>query len=347
MTDAIDPKFARYSRQVLYANFGEKGQRALSLSRVLLVGCGALGTIIAETMVRAGVGFLRIVDRDFVELNNLQRQTLFDEHDVAECATKAEAALRKLQRINSGAELEAVVADYNYTNAQRLSQDADLILDGTDNFEARFLMNDVAVKLGVPWVYGAVIGAEGVVMPILPGETPCLRCVWEEMPPPGTTATCDTAGVLGPVVHMVAGLQALEAMKILGGKRDAITRKMISIDAWGGRFRTLNMQPAFDRGQCPCCKGGQYEFLSGERSSNTISLCGRDAVQVLPPPGAKINLATLADRLRSHRATMKGRLLRFTADACEVTLFPDGRAIIKGTNDPAIARGVYAKYIGA
>lgn len=367
--DELDPALARYSRQVLFEPWGEAAQRRLRHSRVTLIGCGALGTVLANTIVRAGVGAIRIVDRDFIELDNLQRQVLFDEQDIASNLPKAEAAARKLRKINSAVEVEGVVLDAHAGNIESLCADADLILDGADNFETRFLINDVAVKHGIPWIYGAVIAAEGLVMPILPatagGETaatdgpagriptPCLRCIWEEAPPPGMSPTCDTAGVLGPVVNLVASLQALEAMKILAGRFDALVRDLVSIDAWSGRFRRMNMQSAREHGDCPCCKRRRFEFLSGVRSSTAVSLCGRDAIQISPGRGdmqqspAAVNLKEIAGRLKSGRAVHNEFMLKFTIDGYAITVFPDGRAIIKGTRDPATARSLYAKYIGS
>ena len=345
----FDSALARYSRQMLFEPFGVAGQKRLIHSQVALIGCGALGTVLASTLVRAGVGHMRIVDRDFIELDNLQRQVLFDEHDISQNLPKAEAAARKLRKINSSVEVEAVVADVNASNIESLCHDVDLILDGTDNFETRFLINDIAVKHNLPWVYGACIAAEGLVMPILPRQTPCLRCIWEDAPPPGMTPTCDTAGVLGTVVNVVASLQALEAMKILAGKLDAVVRKLVTIDVWTGRMRAMDMQASRDQGNCPCCKQGRYEYLSGDRASAAVSLCGRDAVQISPPGGAneKLNFRDLAARLKNARASHNEFMLKFTVDNLAFTVFPDGRAIIKGTHDPSAARAAYAKYVGA
>jgi molybdopterin/thiamine biosynthesis adenylyltransferase len=352
----LDPALRRYSRQVLFEPIGEQGQRRLRTSNVAIVGCGALGSVLANTLVRAGVGFVRLIDRDFIEINNLQRQVLFDEQDIADNLPKAEAAARKLRRINSAVEVEAIVTDVNATNVERLCADADLILDGTDNFETRFLINDLAVKHEQPWVYGACIAAEGLLMTVLPGQTPCLRCIWEDAPPPGMSPTCDTAGVLASVVNVVASLQALEAMKLLTGKRDALTRGLITIDAWSGTFRTLDMQSALERGNCPCCKQQRYEFLAGERITGSTTLCGRDAVQVLPQAAATeggrspgLNFKQLAARLSRvavGRPRYNEHMLKFHVDAYELTVFPDGRAIIQGTSDAGAARGIYNKYVG-
>lgn len=338
---------ARYSRQILYAPFGPDGQAALSRSRVTLIGCGALGTVLASTLVRAGVGALRIVDRDFVELDNLQRQVLFDEDDVAANLPKAEAAAGKLRRVNSQVTIEPVVADAHASNIESYCRDADLILDGTDNFETRFLINDVAVKHAKPWVYGACIGGEGLVLPVLPGRGPCLRCIWEEAPPPGMSPTCDTAGVLGPVVNIVASLQALEAMKLLAGRTEALVRKLVTLDAWGGRVRHLDLQASFEAGDCRCCKQRNFDYLDGAAGGATTALCGRNAVQVLPSQPGAVELEELARRLAPLQPARNAYLLRFTAGPLEITVFRDGRAIVKGTTDLAAARSAYAKYIGA
>ncbi len=342
---------------MLFAPIGVEGQRRLRQASVTLVGCGALGSVLADLLVRAGVGALRIIDRDFVELDNLQRQTLFDEHDVAQNLPKAEAAARKLRKINSAVELEGLVEDVNPGNAVALCGDADLILDGTDNLETRYLINDVAVQHRLPWIYAACLGAEGLVLPIVPHEGPCLRCIWEDPPPPGTTPTCDTAGILAATASIVASLAATEAMKILLGNRGqgpstsgaepSRYTGLLVVDVWAGRVRGVNMQSAFDAGDCPCCKQGRYDFLTGERAATTTTLCGRDAVQILPAGDVPINLKSIAARLSPQaRAKVNEFILRFNVESVSVALFADGRAIIQGTSDPAIARAVYAKYIG-
>ncbi len=345
-----DPKLARYSRQMLFEPIGEEGQRRLLEARVTLIGCGALGTVLANTLARAGIGFMRIVDRDFIELNNLQRQVLFNEDDIAANLPKAEAARRKIQRINSSIDVEAVVTDVNHRNIEKLGEGADLLLDGTDNFETRFLINDLAVKTDRPWVYGACIGATGLSMPVIPGETPCLRCVFEQAPPPEMNPTCDTAGVLGPVVNMVASHQALEAMKILMGRFDAVNRKLLNFDAWSGRVSMLNVQKARDLGDCPCCKRKNFEFLEGKFAGSATTLCGRNAVQVSPPPGLKIDFPTIAEKVKNvahAEPKFNAFMLKAEIKPHELTVFADGRAIIKGTSKPDEARSIYAKYIGA
>lgn len=341
------PELARYSRQVRLPQLGLDGQRRLRHTSVVLVGCGALGGTLAAILVRAGLGHLRLIDRDLVELDNLQRQILFDEQDVSEHLPKAAAAARKLRRANSAVEVEAVVADLGPRNARALCADADLLLDGTDNLETRYLINDIAVQANVPWVYGACVGVEGLVLTIIPGQTPCLRCLWEEPPPPGSLPTCDTAGVLATAAGVVASFQATEALKLLAGRAAALHGRLLAIDVWAGRVRAVNVQAAYEPGRCVCCGQRRYEFLDGTRASATTTLCGRNAVQVLPPEGTAVDLRALGRRLpASARAKGNDFLLRFQADAYTVTLFADGRAIVHGTADAAVARSVVAKFVG-
>lgn len=337
----------RYSRQMRFYGVGEKGQRKLVDSHVTLCGCGALGTVLANALVRAGVGHVRIVDRDFIEPSNLQRQVLFDEQDIAQNLPKAEAAARKLGAINSQVHVEPIVTDIDRTNILELCQDADLILDGTDNFEIRYLINDVAVKLGKPWVYGGSIGSHGQTMTILPGQTPCLRCVFEAAPAPGEAGTCETAGVLAPIVNIVASFQAAEAFKILTGQLDRINRELIYVDVWENVYKRIKIAPLLGKVDCPCCQRKQFEWLEGAHGSQTTSLCGRNAVQVTHRVAASLNFEELARQLETLGAVSYNRfLLKFTIDGHEFTVFPDGRAIIKGTSDVDKARTLYAKYIG-
>jgi adenylyltransferase/sulfurtransferase len=337
----------RYSRQMRFYGIGTEGQKRLAQSRVTLCGCGALGTVLANALVRAGVGHLRLIDRDFIETHNLQRQVLFDEHDVAENLPKAEAAARKLAAINSSVHVEPVVTDVDRTNILGLVEDADLILDGTDNFEIRYLINDAAVKLGKPWVYGGCIGSHGQTMTILPGQTPCLRCVFEAAPSAGEAGTCETAGVLAPVVNIVASFQAAEALKLLAGRNDAINRDLIYVDVWENTMRRIRVAPLLGKVDCPCCRHRRFEWLDGLHGSQTTSLCGRNAVQVSPRTAGKLNFDEMALALEALGQVSYNRfLLKFTTDGFEFTVFPDSRAIIKGTSDVDKARTLYAKYIG-
>jgi adenylyltransferase/sulfurtransferase len=342
-----DVSLERYSRQMRFPGVGEDGQRRLLESRVTLCGCGALGTVLANALVRAGVGQLRLIDRDFIETSNLQRQVLFDEHDVADNLPKAEAAARKLAAINSAVHVDPVVTDIDRTNILDLVADADLILDGTDNFEIRYLINDAAVKLGKPWVYGGCIGSHGQTMTILPGETPCLRCVFEAAPGPGEAATCETAGVLGPIVNIIASYQATEALKILAGRRDRVNRELLYFDVWDNVQRRIKVAPLLGKVDCPCCRHRRFEWLEGAQGSQTTSLCGRNAVQVSHRTAARLNFEELAKNLEALGEVSYNRfLLKFQVDGHEFTVFPDGRAIIKGTSDEDKARTLYARYIG-
>jgi adenylyltransferase/sulfurtransferase len=330
-----------------FFGIGEEGQRRLLKSHVTLCGCGALGTVLANALVRAGVGHVRIVDRDFIETSNLQRQVLFDEHDVAENLPKAEAAARKLGAINSEVHVEPVVTDIDRTNILELVQDADVILDGTDNFEIRYLINDAAVKLNKPWVYGGSIGGHGQTMTILPGETPCLRCVFEAAPAPGEAGTCETAGVLGPTVNIIASYQATEAIKILIGKKAQINRELVYVDVWENINRRIKIAPLLGKVDCPCCQRHRFEWLEGEMGTHTTSLCGRNAVQVAHRSSEKLNFEEMARHLeRLGEVSYNRFLLKFNAEGYDFTVFPDGRAIIKGTSDAEKARTLYAKYVG-
>jgi molybdopterin-synthase adenylyltransferase len=341
-------RLTRYVRQMRYPPIGVHGQQRLADSRVLLCGCGALGSVIANTLVRAGVGMLRIVDRDFLELNNLQRQVLYDEQDVAEGLPKAVAAEAKLRRINAQVQIEPVVADVVPSNIEQLIDGMDLLLDGTDNFETRFLLNDVAVKQGIPWVYGGCIGAEGQTMTILPGQTACLRCLMPEPPPPGSTPTCDSAGILGPIVNVVASLQSCEALKILSGHPEAISRCLQVFDLWENRTRQVGLDSLREQIDCPACRGREFPWLEGRRSSHTAVLCGRNSVQLSYPDRHPVNLDHLADKLEGVGQVTRNRfLLRLEVDDFSITVFPDGRAIVGGTDDVSEARTIHAKYIGA
>ncbi|WP_145030085.1 ThiF family adenylyltransferase [Caulifigura coniformis] len=341
---------ARYRKQTLFAPIGEEGQALLHKGRALVVGCGALGSIISETLVRAGVGLVRIVDRDFVELSNLQRQVLFDERDVAERIPKAVAASRKLAAINSGVQIEPVVADVRADNVLELVEGIDVIVDGTDNFETRLLVNDASLELGIPWVNGGCVGAHGQVMTILPGKTPCFRCLVEDVPEPGSSETCDTAGVIGPAVNIVASLECVDALKILVGKSAEIEQVLTVVDVWEGTFRRLKIGDLRTKGRCPACQKGERAWLRGERASQTAILCGRNAVQVSPAERRELDLAQTAERLKTHGDVQVNPYLirvRLREPECELTLFRDGRAIVQGTEDAGLARSLYSRYVGA
>lgn len=343
------PVPSRYSRQVLFDKIGPEGQRRLMESRVALIGCGALGNVIAGTLARAGVGHLRICDRDFVERDNLQRQILFDEDDAKQALPKAEAAARKLRRINSDITIEPLICDVNYTNIEQICEGTHVVLDGTDNFETRYLINDFAVKSGRNWVYGGVIGATGLCMTVLPGDTPCLRCVFDEPPPPEAAPTCDTAGVLATAVQVVASLQTMEAMKILMGRLAEVNRKLVQVDVWSAHFSGIAASDGKPNPDCPCCGHREFPYLEGRIGSESTALCGRNAVQIRRAGGGRVDLDHMAEKLRSAADSpllINPYLLRATIGEYEITLFPDGRAIVKGTSDPQRARAIYARYIG-
>ena len=332
----------RYSRQTLFPEIGEEGQKKLGNSSAVIIGCGALGTIIATSLVRAGVGKVRIIDRDFIEYHNLQRQVLFDEDDIKNQLPKAIAAERHLKKVNSSIEIEGIVADVNYTNIERLISGTDVILDGLDNSETRFLINDVSLKHKIPWIYGGAISSSGMTMTIVPYETPCLRCFSASPPSAGMLLTCDTAGVISPAPFIIGSLQTAEAMKILVGSEE-INRDVIVIDVWKGEFSRFKIDRRVD---CPTCRG-EYEFLEAKFGTRTTSLCGQNAVQVLNPEVREVSFERLATRLGFiGEVSYNEFMLCFQVDNHEMVIFPDGRAIVKNTNDEALARGFYAKYIG-
>ncbi len=336
--------FDRYSRQTLLPEVGSDGQRKLLSSTVALVGCGALGTAIASGLTRAGVGHIKVVDRDFVELSNLQRQTLFDENDVTQGLPKAIAAVEKLRAINSEIRLEPLVTDLNPFNVERILNDVDLVVDGTDNFEARFLINDACLKFDLPWVYGAVIATYGVTMSIVPQKTACLRCMLRDQPPPGTVPTCDTVGVLGAAASIIGALEVTQALKLLLDGGEEFWSHLTQVDAWTGEWLQIELERTPD---CPACGLGQYEFLEAKEGSFVTSLCGREAVQVSVRGDVTLSLPQLAERLAtSGQVQFNEYMLRCEVDGYDIAVFPNGRAIIKGTVDETEARTVYAKYIG-
>lgn len=334
---------SRYARQIVHYQIGEAGQRKLCESRVVVAGCGALGSAAASLLVRAGVGYVRLLDRDFVELNNLQRQLLYDEQDVREGLPKAVAAAQKLGRINSQVAIEPHVVDLNSANAEQLLGGCDLVVDAIDNFEGRYLINDVCLKHGVPWIYGAVIGTFGVTMNILPEAGPCLRCLFPQAPP-GSFETCDTAGILGPTVVTLASLQVTEAIKLLTGKLDDLNDGLLQVDVWDGEMHRSRVERVAD---CPVCVGHEFTYLQADRTSRTTSLCGRDAIQIVRHGDHKLNLTRLSESLRSvGEVTVNAFMLRVVIDAYELNVFSDARAIIKGTTDETVARTLYSKYVG-
>lgn len=364
---AMDPKSCeRYSRQILFGEIGEAGQQRLLESSAVIIGCGALGTAVANLLVRAGVGTLRIVDRDFVEPSNLQRQTLFEESDALEALPKAVAAQRRLHGINSGVSVEGVVADVTAKNAEDLLRGFPLILDGTDNFETRFLLNDVAIHLNVPWIYAAVVASYGVTLTVRPGETACLACALETGSPSepgngahgslnspadpnaavssrGTEDTCDTVGVLGAAAGVIASIEAAEALKLLLGKAESAGGRLVSFDVWSGKFQSVRVAR---NPNCRACGRRDFRYLEGDAQPH-LTMCGRDSVQI-HERRRQLDLGSLCRRLTPTVAEVRenGFLLRFRVPPYEMTVFADGRAIIKGTRDASVARSLYARYIG-
>jgi molybdopterin/thiamine biosynthesis adenylyltransferase len=359
----------RYDRQMLLPGFGADGQRRLLGSTALILGCGALGTVAADLLARAGIGHLVIIDRDFVELGNLQRQVLFDERDAAEALPKAEAAKRKIACINSQVRVSAIVDDLNHTNIAEYAAGADILVDGLDNFETRYLANDFAVTHAVPYVYGAAVGTAGMSYAILPHTrnghapwetattgsraTPCFRCLFEQAPPPGESPTCDTVGVLGAASAIIANFQVAESLKILTGHFDRVSPTMLNIDLWSNTMTQLKVSQVREHGDCPCCKRHDFEFLDGKAGSSAAALCGRDAVQLRHRQHqGELNLDEIAQRLSRFGAVVSNGFMlraeiRDNGKPYELTLFADGRAIVKGTGEPSEARGVYARYVGS
>jgi len=332
----------RYSRQVLFRSIGTEGQRRLAASRVVIVGCGATGSTLASLLARAGVGTICIIDRDYVEPSNLQRQTLFDEADALQSLPKAIAAGRKIAAFNSQIIVEPQVADLTPSNVSSLLAGAQLILDGTDNFETRYLINDFAVQSSLPWIYTAAVGSYGITMNIHPGKTACLACVFPE-PPQGGLETCDTAGILNSAVGVVASIAATEALKFLVGAESELRRTVLSIDVW--RNEHTEIGAAQPRPECRACGQREFPHLAGEGRPH-ITLCGRNSVQI-HERHRPINLAEMGERLKPLGVVRQNEfVLKFWLNSYEMTVFPDGRAIIKGTTDPAVARSLYARYVG-
>jgi adenylyltransferase/sulfurtransferase len=333
----------RYSRQTIFPGIGPEGQRKLGAGFAVVVGCGALGTIVSSALARAGVGRIRVVDRDFIEYHNLQRQMLFTESDIEENLPKAVAAERHLRAANSAIQVEGVVADFSPINAEELVEGADVILDGLDNFETRYLLNDVALKLGTPWVYGGAIGSSGMTATFLPGGRPCFRCLVSR-PPAGGTMTCDTAGVVNVAPWIVGSLEAAEALKILVGTAP-VSRDLVVLDVWQLAFQALPLEGLVDM-DCAAC-GGTYEFLEGRASAWVTSLCGQDAVQIWNVAAGPMPLAQLRERL-SALGPVEGseQMVRFPVGEQELVIFYDGRTVVRGTRDEVLAKALYAKYVG-
>ncbi|GAB4240188.1 MAG: thiazole biosynthesis adenylyltransferase ThiF [Acidobacteriota bacterium] len=333
----------RYSRQVLFRGIGREGQRRLAEAVVAVVGCGALGSSSAEQLVRAGVGTLRLIDRDFVEWSNLQRQSLYEEEDARLGRPKAVAAAERLRKINSEIRIEEHVADLTFANAGALLEGCAVVVDGSDNFEVRYLLNDYAVSERVPWIYGGAVGSYGLAMAVVPETTACLRCLFPDQPPAGAAETCDTVGVIAPVIHVVASFQVVQVLRLLVGEQPA--PGLLTVDVWNDEWRRI--RSVARRSDCECCGRRRFPYLEGRRGADTVRLCGRDAVQVRPSGSGPLDLEALAARLQEvGRVQSSPYLLRFPVGELEVTVFRDGRAIIKGTDDPAEARSVYSRYIG-
>ena len=343
----------RYSRQTLFPGIGEEGQRRLARRRVLVVGAGALGSASLDMLVRAGVGAARFVDRDTVELSNLQRQCLYDEADVGEAATKAEASRRRLAAINGGVVLEPLALDLHAGNIREVMEGVDLVVDATDNFETRYLINDAAVSFGIPWIYAACVGSYGMTFTILPGRTGCLRCVVPEIPPPGASPTCDTAGVIAPAVHAVAAYAVADALKLLAGRSEALSGGIWHLDVW--ERTAYRMDIGGPDPDCPACGRREFPFLAGEDGGSLLTLCGRNAVQVRPAAAPAAEGSDLLAALRGRLGDLPevrdslragSHLLQFEAEGRRLVVFPDGRTIVHGSGDPVEARKLFSRYIG-
>lgn len=344
----MQPIDSRYHRQMLLPHIGQAGQHRLGASCALVVGCGALGTVMAESLARAGVGRLRLVDRDIVEWTNLQRQVLFDESDARDGLPKAVASAKRLRAVNSSVQIEPLVLDVDPGNVEAMVDGASVILDGTDNVETRYLINDVSVKHSLPWVYGACVGTEGRTMPIVPGTTACLRCVFPDPPAGSELPTCDTAGVLGPAAGVIASVQAATAIKLLSGSEASISRELFTIDLWTNRMRSIDAPRRVD---CPTCVKRCFDFLDAPAGSRTVRLCGRDAVQIRSSvSNGPVDLHGIAAKLRGAGTVIESPyFLRcdLPGESIRLTVFPDGRALVHGTSDVTRAKSIHARYLGA
>ncbi|MFF2888413.1 ThiF family adenylyltransferase [Paenibacillus sp. NPDC057967] len=338
----------RYSRQIRYGRIGPEGQNRLQSARIAIVGMGALGSVLAQHLVRSGVGYTRLIDRDIVEWSNLQRQMLYTEQDAEGLLPKAAAAAAHLRAINSAVIVEPVMADLNSANASQWLGDVDLILDGSDNFSVRYLINDYSLKSNTPWIYGGAVGATGMTLSIIPQETPCYRCLFPEPPAPGTTDTCETAGVISPIVDIIASIQATEAIKLLSGNREALHGTLFQVDLWNHAWLPVNISHA-RKDDCPACRNQRYEFLEEQRRETVATaLCGRQSVQLLPGQSARLDLDAMARQLSAiGQVYQNPYLLRLQlSGGMTFVLFPDGRVIVQGTEDLARARSIYAELLG-
>ncbi|MFD1957538.1 ThiF family adenylyltransferase [Paenibacillus thailandensis] len=347
-TTSLPPADQRYARQIRYSGIGKDGQAAIMGSRAAVAGVGALGTVIAQHLVRSGVGFVRVIDRDIVDWSNLQRQVLYDESDARAVLPKAEAAAARLRSINGSVAVEAVMADITAANAESLLGDVDVILDGTDNFSVRYLINDVSVKHGIPWIYGGAVGGAGVTMTIRPGISPCYRCLFPEPPPAGSADTCETAGILSPVSDIIGSWQALEALKLLAGREEALHGKLMQVDAWNGSLMPLGIAGS-RRSDCPACGLRRFDYLDNvSELPASAALCGRNTIQISPGSPVELALPELAARLRAvYPVETSPYLIRIAvSDELTLVLFPDGRALVQGTDNPVKARAIYAEILG-
>jgi adenylyltransferase/sulfurtransferase len=333
----------RYEKQIIFGEIGVEGQKKLLNKKAIIIGCGALGTVIANNLTRSGVGYIKIVDRDYIELSNLQRQILFDEEDIKENLPKVIAAERKLRKINSEIKIEPLLTDVNSTNIEEICKGMDIILDATDNLQTRYLINDLSIKLNIPWIYGAVIGSSGMVHTIIPNETPCLRCMFPEIPTIGATETCDTAGVLNSITSIVASLESMEAIKILLDKKSTVIKGLQYIDIWTNDFEHIDMN--IDE-NCIACGKNNFEFMN-RSTEEAVYLCGKNSIQVNPMQ-KEISAENIVRRLKSLDIDVKQNayFIKFDIEDVQITLFYDGRAIIKNTNDIKRATSLYARYIG-
>ncbi|MDI7250634.1 MAG: ThiF family adenylyltransferase [Bacillota bacterium] len=337
--------YSRYLRQMLFPEVGPAGQERLARSTAVVLGLGALGTGVADLLARAGVGRLRLVDRDYVDETNLARQTLYDEDDCRQSLPKAIAAAERLRQVNSGVQYEPWVVDVNARNAEQVIREAGVVVDGTDNLETRYLLNEACVGRGIPWVYGACVGSVGMTFTVLPGDGPCFRCYLPQAPAPGELPTCDTAGILGPAAALVAALEAAQALRVFLGKVDDSYTALKYVDVWTGELLSLPLARDPD---CACCVRRQFPYLEGRVGSSATVMCGRDMAQVMPAAPVSLRLEEVARRLSlAGEVTANQFLVRAKlAGEVELIVFPDGRALVKGTTQPEVARSLYSRYLG-